>query len=52
MHDIYNLDFVFIPSAGERMLKELNPRLEKNNLDWMKSILSTCTRESNSGKEV
>ena len=52
LYDIYNLDFVFVPPASQRMLNQLTPRLEKNDIDWMKSILSTCLREANSGREV
>ena len=52
LHDIYNLDFVFVPPASERMLFQLTPRLVKNDIDWMKSILSTCVREAKSGREV
>ena len=52
LHDIYNLDFVFIPPASQRMLIQLSPRLEINDIDWMKSILSTCLREAKSGREV
>lgn len=52
LRDIYNLDFVFVPPASQRMLHQLTPRLEKNDIDWMKSILNTCLREANSGREV
>ena len=52
LHDIYNLDFVFVPPASQRMLHQLTPRLEKNDIDWMNSILNTCLREANSDREV
>ena len=52
LYDIYNLDFVFVPPASQRMLNQLTPRLEKNDIDWMKSILSTCLREANSGFKI
>ena len=34
------------------MLHQLTPRLEKNDIDWMNSILNTCLREANSDREV
>ena len=52
LHDIYNLDFVFVPPASQRMLNQLTPRLECNDIDWMKSIINTCLREANFGREV
>ena len=52
LHDIYNLDFVFVPPASQRMLHQLTPRLEKNDIDWMNSILNTCLREANSNRKV
>jgi preprotein translocase subunit SecA len=52
LHDIYNLDFFFVPPASQRMLNQLTPRLECNEIDWMKSIINTCLREAKFGREV
>ena len=52
LHDIYNLDFFFVPPASQRMLNQLTPRLECNDTYWMKSIINTCLREANFDREV
>lgn len=52
LNNIYNLDFAFIPPASERMLFQLLPRLEKNDTDWMNTIINTCLREAKSEREV
>ena len=52
LNKIYELDFVFIPPSSERMLIQLLPRLEKNDKDWMNSIIKTCLREAKFGREI
>ena len=52
LNKIYDLDFAFIPPASERMLVQLLPRLEKNDIDWLNTITKTCLREAKYEREV
>ena len=52
LNKIYGLDFAFIPPASERMLIQLLPRLEKNDIDWLNTVTKTCLREAKFGREV
>ena len=49
---IYNLDFVYIPTVRERLLKELRGIIDINDDNWLNSIYKTCKRESDSKRIV
>ena len=52
LNHIYNLDFVFIPTARDRFNIELYPILDLNEENWKQSIFETCKREANANRVV
>ena len=43
---IYGLDFLYIPPARKRKLKQLTSIIDINEENWKKSIYDTCIREA------
>lgn len=48
LNKIYDLDFLYIPPARKRKLKQLIPIIDINKNNWLESIYETCTREADS----
>ena len=52
LNSIYGLDFLYIPPARKRKLKQLTPIIDINKENWKKSIYETCKREIESQRIV